>query len=520
MLFGMLTPKRNTMKRNLNEILFAIYVSLVFSLVYTGQFALAPVYLLILFVIFFVVFYFLSHPLFSIAGRINSQKTEVKKTGLIVTAAFIVSFIYLGLWFYYYYPGWFSGDSEMQLNEAVSGIYTDWHPALHTLLCFTLPLKLTGGWKGSIVLFQIIWFSLALSYMVKTFLRHGNLSFATISYILILFNPVTGAIIKQPWKDVTLAIFAIFMSCYALNIFFDGDWIKKPLNLILTSLVTAAATIIRHNAVLFTLPLAVAMVHYIKGKKFKVIYPVLAATVFVLIKGPLYSSLNVTNPGSRVTETMGLPMIIIGETVKESPELLDDDVLDFAYSIAPKEKWDEFYTSGDFNNIKFNGDINTNPIEDAGTAGVLGYMLSCFISSPKYALKGLIDGTKMVYAVSGDITWSPEFIPPKLLSPILSSPLKYVILYVGLGNLAVVFFSLQRKNGWFSIPLLCHNFGTMLLLTGPDYRFFYLTYPVTWIILFHLFFKDKKVTPIGRNLKHHSVLSDILNQISQQEEKN
>lgn len=478
------------MSRSLNEILFAIYISIVFSAVYTAEFALAPVFLLVLFLVFFVLFYFLSRPVFSLAGKIRPVRSECRNRKTFTVLAFVISAAYLGAWLYYYYPGWFSGDSLMQLDEAVSGAYTDWHPALHTLLVFALPLKLTGGWMGSIILFQIIEFSLALAYMVKTFLRHGNIRFTVISFALILFNPVTGAIMKQPWKDVTLATLAILMTAYAINIFFDGSWAEKPLNLAALSVVTAVATIVRHNAVLFTVPLAAAVIHYIKPKKLKLIYPVIAVILFAAVKGPLYSALGVEKPGSRVTETMGLPMIVIGECVKDSPEALSSEVLDFAYSIAPEEVWNEYYTSGDFNNIKFNGNINTNPIEDAGHFGVLKLMLLCFKESPTYALKGLIDGTKMVYAVSGPINWSPEFIPPKLLGPIESTPLRYIVLYVGLGNLVCVLFALQRKNGWFALPLLIHNFGTMLLLTGPDYRFFYLTYPVSWMIVFHLLFRQ------------------------------
>ena len=479
------------MRRSLNEILFSLYISLVFALTYSAQFTLEPLYLVLLLFAFFVLFYFLSRPIFNLAGKVTLLKKTCKKEKVLVAAVFAISIVYLGLWFCYYYPGWFTGDSLGQLAEAESGIYTDWHPVLHTLLAFTIPLKITRGWMGSIVLFQIIWFSLSLAYMVKTLLRHGNTSFALIAFAFILFNPVTGAIMKQPWKDCSFSTLSIFMMAFALNIIFDKDWIRKPINLVSLIVISVVATIVRHNALLFTIPLAIAIIHYIKPKHLKIIYPVSVLVLFLLIKGPLYSALGVTDPGNRTVETMGLPMIIIGETVKESPELLDEDVLDFAYSIASKETWNEYYYSGDFNSIKFDGGIDTAPIEAAGRLGVLQIMLRCFAESPKYALKGLIDGTKMVYAISGNINWTPEFIPPKLLSPIQSTPLRYVVLYVGLGNLIVVLFALQRKNGWLAFPLLIHNFGTMLLLTGPDYRFFYLTYPISWMIIFHLIFKKQ-----------------------------
>lgn len=483
------------MKRTISEILFSIYSSLVFTLVYTAQFTLESYWLLILFVIFFVIFFLVSKPLFGLVGKvyIRPQTTEKKTERIMVIAAFAIALLYLGLWYYYYYPGWLTGDSFWQMSQATSGVYSDWHPVLQTLLTFTFPLAVTNGWIGSIVLFQIVEFSVVLAYMVKTLLRYGNIRFTAIAYSLVLLNPVTATIIKQPWKDVSLAMFATLMSCYALNISQNKEWIRKPANLLAVAVVTAVTSIVRHNAILFTIPMAICIIHYINSTKMKILFPILAFSVFFIIKGPIYDSLNVERPGNRVTETVGLPMIVIGEAVKESPELLDDEVLSFAYSIASPETWQDYYYSGDFNTIKFDGDINTVAIEQAGTVNVLKVMFSCIIESPRYSLKGLIDGTKMVYALTGDISWASDFIPPKILNPILSTPLKYIVLYIGLGNFALILLSLQRKNGWFSLPLLFHNFGTMLLLTGYDFRFFYITYPVSWLIIFSLLVVPRRV---------------------------
>ena len=60
------------------------------------------------------------------------------------------------LYYFAYYPGGFINDSLSQFYQYFYGEYNDWHPAFHTLFAFTLPLKLTGGWIGSIVLFQVL----------------------------------------------------------------------------------------------------------------------------------------------------------------------------------------------------------------------------------------------------------------------------------------------------------------------------------------------------------------------------
>ncbi len=71
----------------------------------------------------------------------------------------------IAVYYIVFFPGTFSPDSLSQLKQARTGVYSDWHPFIHTLLFFTLPMKLLGGSGGYIVLLQIMWFSLALGYL-------------------------------------------------------------------------------------------------------------------------------------------------------------------------------------------------------------------------------------------------------------------------------------------------------------------------------------------------------------------
>ena len=43
----------------------------------------------------------------------------------------------------------------------------------------------------------------------------------------------------------------------------------------------------------------------------------------------------------------------MGNVVKEAPEKLDEETLNFAYSIAPKKDWEDFDVCGSFNDLKF-----------------------------------------------------------------------------------------------------------------------------------------------------------------------
>ena len=49
----------------------------------------------------------------------------------------------------------------------------------------------------------------------------------------------------------------------------------------------------------------------------------LCICILLIIKIPLYHRLNVTKPGGRTQETMGLPLSVICYVAKTSPQLVD-----------------------------------------------------------------------------------------------------------------------------------------------------------------------------------------------------
>ncbi len=487
----------------INELLFSLYTAFVISAVYEAQIAgrlgnrlLIPFWLL-LYLILFVLSSLVAQPLLckvsSLQIHRESQTVSRREQYAWGSCLFIIAFLAMIVWYLIYYPGWFTGDSEDQLRQAMTGEYNDWHPVLQTFFTFTVPLALTGGWKGSIVLFQILEYAAALTYMCMTFLRFGNRKYALISLLAIVINPLSGAIVKQPWKDITFTIFCVLFASFALRLWFEPDWLNKPHRVVGMATVAVAATIVRHNGILFTLPMLLAVLLLTAENKHRAFLLILSAILFLLVKGPFYSFLEVTDPGSRSIEILGLPMTVIGDVVTQDPESLDKETLDFAWSVAEPEAWEEYYRPGDFNSLKFSECCNTQIVNDAGIRKVLSYMLRCFRASPAKAFEGLLTSTNMVYALSGPISWTPAFFPPIVYSLIESSLIRWLSLYIGIPMFFCILFSLgraplnsgvNRKKLLFLLPILIHNFGTMLLLTGPDFRFFYLTYPITAVIIF------------------------------------
>ena len=437
----------------------------------------------------------------------------------------LVSILVFGIYYAAFYPGGFSADSVTQYGQAVTGQYNNWHPVLHTLLGFTLPLAVTGGWIGSVVLFQVLAFAVVTAYAAYTVLRHSSQLYAWLSLLFILLNPATAYISMYPWKDVSFAILTLLAASYALNTCFsNGAWLKKPVHIAAVVAVLALATVIRHNAILFTLPMLIAVLLYL-SRKAAVIAAVCFVAVIVLIEGPLYAVLRVEQPGNRQEEMLGVPMSVIAEVAARNPSAMDDDMAAFMYEVAPRETWENNYQIGNFNTAKFSPGTDFDRISEEGAFKVIGYMLRCFVKSPKEAFSALIATTDMVYTVSGDDTsWS--CIYPMIcyndygivyggsaaacdtvsfVTERLYSLAKWIFWYLGAMNLLLITAALsklwfRRKSEWKRIlavlSVLCYNFGTMLLLSGDDFRLFYYSFVVTPVLLL-LIMREKRITDDG-----------------------
>ena len=494
------------------------------------------------------------------------------KTWLATFAVFFVMYLI-------FYPGGFSGDDIAQYHQAMGlAKYNDWHPVLSTLFSYTLPLRLTGNWQGSAVLFQAIIFSLSLAYMAVTVFEYGSYKYAKRFVVYIMLNPATLAIYMTRLKDSSFSIAMLVLMTFAVRVYFtNGRWLQSILRTALFVVVIAAGTLFRHNAILFTLPLWFAVSMYIRKRHALLILVCFLGLVYT-IRYPLYESLNVQRPGQRQVETLGLPVTIIGNAVKEAPERLDKDILDFAYSIAPAEIWREkFNVVNGFIGVKnafaerarneaerkkLLSSIRVNSIEDTGWRKILDMTVRCFREAPLASLRGALGCTSLVYGIAGPPLGRiiPSIAPNKLglsnnkflrldfIGALLKKVLtlfqaeayktetggtafkfgghnndegnftlqsliilcyyavmvlfKHVFWCIGVLNLAVIIFILARLDfskvsGWkrlfLVMPMLAHNFGTMLLLQANDFRYFYYSYLVIPLVILVLLRDNSEV---------------------------
>lgn len=432
---------------------------------------------------------------------------------------YFVTLLWFLIFYVIYYPGGFSPDSWEQYTQAITDEYNDWHPVLHTLLAFKLPLTLTGGWLGSVVLFQILVLSAVLSYSFCVIRKYAGMKFTVICMAFVLLNPQLQVIALYPWKDMAFTICTVLLLTFGLQIYLTkGEWVKRPVTAAVFVITIVCTTLIRHNGVLFTVPFALAVLLCVTKKR-GLILAVSAIVLFAGIKFPFYSMLNVEAPDQRQVETLGLPMTVIGTVVSQNPDALDEETREFAYRVAPKEVWEEKFHVGSYNSIKWHPDTNNNVIEEYGSVKVISMMLRCFKASPRQALRGLIKLTEGIYSITDSHcdTLIPfiedndygiahtgnggfrEICVGYLLG--MYETLSYVFTYLGIMHLLLVASilakcKLNKPADWkrilFILPVFAYNFGTSLLLTGNDdiQRFFIYTFPVIPLLLLFIYHQN------------------------------
>lgn len=530
----------------LNGIVFALYALLVFGTAAFTQDYYADKGMAMPFLAIFGIALLACPAILRIFQAVEFKKRELKYQKLpyvkliiklaIVSSFYIIPYLYLNLFYTAYAPGGFSPDSFKQYTQVLTGEYNDWHPVLHSLLAFKLPLDLSGGDFTFIARFQIIWFSIAIGYALSAVYKYTRLRYAFIGLIFILLNPRFGYIALYVWKDMAFAICALFLITFALHVYMSkGAWLKSYVNMAALIVISVVATFVRHNGLLFTIPLLAAIFFYTNFKRTLVI-GLSFIVLCVGVKFPLYSALKVEAPDQRVVESMGLPLTVIAGVVKNDPDSLDEETREFVEAVAPINVWEENYKNlntkkfpekeGTFNFIKWNEKTNIQVIEDTGRAKIISMMFSCFKNSPKAAYTALIELTGPAYSITEpynehletdlfirfvneyglEATGDQELRATlKSHSRFMEDRFAFAFLYLGVMHLILVISILAKckltkfkdlKTIFFILPVFIYNFGTTLLLTGYDdaHRFFFYTFLLMPVLLVFLYKKNDDVT--------------------------
>lgn len=353
------------------------------------------------------------------------DKKTIMRWGI---GSFAAGFCILYFWYQVYYPGAFSQESIEQYSQVLSGVYTNHKPLLQTWITFTFPLKLTGE-VSSVVLFQIMEYAAVIAYMSCVLFQYGGKLISIVAFLFVMLNPATGCMAVCPWEDTTFAICAVLLMTLGVQIHMTGGkWLSSKQSQTFFILVLLVTTLVRHTGILFTLPYLIVVLIRIGNKK-KIGIIILFILGLELIRGCIYPMLL----GRAESYEMGsfrIPMSV--EELQKT---------DLVYALDDTTDWGIWPGLAE---NEFGLELQESDSRD---------MLVRYTEYTRH------------------------------------SGFKYLFWYVGVINLVVVIVALGKGGvkSLFALPLICYNFGSILLQTGSEYRYFYMSFPVLPVLLFLLF---------------------------------
>jgi len=239
----------------------------------------------------------------------NLHHTVANKYNYILESLFYIIPFILGLIYWLaFFPGVMSFDSVYQWKQLSTFIFTNRHPAIHTIFMWML----TRIWHSPAIisLFQILIASLVIGYGLNSIRKVSKLPgyiFVAIG-ILISINPLVGIMDVTLWKDVLYGFLVLLLSIYIFNLVSsDGKWILKPKNFIILGCIFAFIWLIRFNGLPVVLAsLITTIIVYKKYYKHFIYASLIAMAIILFVLGPVYSWFNVIRTS---TFSYGIPFI-------------------------------------------------------------------------------------------------------------------------------------------------------------------------------------------------------------------
>lgn len=397
------------------------------------------------------------------------------------------------------WPGGVSYDASNQWRQAHCGEFNNWHPVFHTLLIW-LATRVCDSYPFAVGA-QIAAFSLAMSYLTATLHRRGVPAWLALgAHALVCASLPVRNTLMYLGKDSAMTAGVLVLTAQAVNMLHTrGAWLARPRNAAAFGLTLAAVTLVRHNAILWTLPLLLcALACFPAGRRGAALAAAAAALAVLLVRGPLYGALDVVYPDNTTEESVGVPMTILWDIRSQDPEALDAETAAFLSELAPGEAWRDTYRLHSYNSIKFTYDRELIARRSPGE--ILSMAARAALASPRVAFEAVNGVTGLVWDVTGqgrgyETVRNSGDLPEArygratlnglgqaalavIDAPLEWAPVRWLTENIGvqlLLMLLVALWALYRRGTDALLPVLpalVYDLGTMLLLCGDDARFF------------------------------------------------
>lgn len=272
-----------------------------------------------------------------------------------------------------FYPGIFSYDSSVQLNEFLNNQLSNNNPIIHTLIVgwfIKLGNILFHSYSIGVVLyttFQMIITALVFSYIVSYLNKRGaSFSLKLISLLLFMFLPTHSILAITTTKDV------FFSLCVTLLFIKLVDMIRDPekffhsiFNIIIVILLSLSTFIFRHNGYYAFLVLAIFMLIGLR-KYWKQVLVIILITIgsykFYLIQ--VNRILNIT-PDKFPGALLCVPLQQIGRVYNNANDLTSNEI-DLLKNLETEEEAFKNYKSHKSDDLswRINPNVIYNNLED------------------------------------------------------------------------------------------------------------------------------------------------------------
>ncbi|GEM_PF-2359685 len=265
----------------------------------------------------------------------------------IFLALFTLSIVALLPWILAFWPANMSPDSLTQWVQATTFRYTDLHPYIFSVFVSFL----AAIWKSpaSLIIFQILVFSITIAYFFQSLLKKSANKFLVYASfaLLVTFIPIDLYNVTF-WSDVLYSYLIMLVSLIFVKQCFDHAEGKKPTvkSLIYVAFLILMIAFFRHNGILYVLlfPVIYYLYKLIDLKKALIVLSVLVAVT--LLQMTLFSHLlNVSNDSALLQE---IPKAkVIGLALKDGVSY-DKNDKDFLLRLAPASTWSNYVCYNDY----------------------------------------------------------------------------------------------------------------------------------------------------------------------------
>ncbi len=292
------------------------------------------------------------------------------------------------------YPALMSPDSVGQWHEALTRQFTDWHPAIYAILMRMFSFGMHT--PGLIPLFQIGTLALLVARGIHFLETIGVPAFVRwLTVVLFSFSPVTALFQSTLWKDIPFGIsfFALFLILLRYVLAADAVQVSPPRPLE-AGIAGAGVALFRHNGLpVVIVTLLIFLIAYKSFRKRLFNALLLAITITLLIRGPIYTMLQVkTDNGSGANQIL---IHAISAHVAEGTPLNPEDHA-WLSQLYPLEQWIyNPWTAGSLlDEPGFNQELMyANTLKNLSVLGRLT------ISSPLTTLRHLLRASDMIWHI-------------------------------------------------------------------------------------------------------------------------